>query len=91
MSQARDMLNACRDLAKAGKSFSFLSSQVLANNAAKGLDWTKSDILDLEANEDLTPDELRGLVKEFLGSLDSFQQFWQSNGINFEKLTVPIV
>ena len=86
MTDAQQMLAACRDLSKAAKALNYLASQALANNSAKSLNWTEPTIIDANA-EGVTAAE----VSNVIGSLSAFQTYWTTHGGNFEKLTTPIV
>lgn len=86
MTDAQLMLAACRDLSRIAKSLQYLSSQALANNSAKGLNWETSGTID-EGVEGVMQAE----VSNVIGSLSAFNTYWQTHGGNFEKLTTPIV
>lgn len=87
MNNAQQVIQACRDVARAAKSLHVLSSQVSSNNSAKKLDWTKADVINAEA-EGVAIEQIDKCLK----AIEAFDaDFWATHGETFEVLCPPIV
>lgn len=92
--QATNVIDAAKDLAKRVKALKSDIDQALGYNSALGLDWnglaTSNPALvsgGLVAGESFAATD----VSNVIGSLAAIQTLWVTHGGNFEKFSTPVV